>query len=119
MESSQYVPKDAETREYHATSSRERCEADLTLIVKRLRDMADKIERDRDEGHYLTAIHEITWGVANLNIDSLARDVAEARAFEAVQAALDGESGQAARDELAKDLVGPLPELAAGGESSD
>lgn len=101
MAAERYVPKDAETRAYHVTASRERCDEDLTLIVERLRGMADKIERYRTDGHYVTAIHEIEWGVANLNLDKLARDVAEANAFEAIQAALDGESGKDAREGLA------------------
>jgi hypothetical protein len=88
-----YVPKDPELREYHATASRQRCADHLTMVAGRLRDMADKIERQRDEGAHLSAIHEITWGVANLNLDKLARDVAEANSFEAIKAALDGQEG--------------------------
>lgn len=97
-----YVPKNAETRAYHAESKRQACADHLTYIAKRLREMADKIEHDRDDGNHLTPVHELMWGLANLNVETLAAKVAEANAFEAIQAALDGADGEEARAELAE-----------------
>ncbi len=74
----------------------------LATIVQRLRDLADEVERDgkprpnitRRDGAVVTddyigaaanAIHAVTWGVANLNLDGLvatASDVHYARELE-------------------------------------
>src|SRR5262245_41277814 len=96
-----YVPKDAELRSYHVESQEAQVREHLALISRRLREMADRIDRSAEDLYWGTAIHELMWGLANLNLDGLAGRGAELARFQAIQAALDGEDGQEAREGLA------------------
>lgn len=84
-----YVPKDKELRAWHEASERERVEAHIRKISKRLHEMADKIDQDCERGHYIQPIHELMWGLANLGLDSLAQAIHDHAQYATLVIALD------------------------------
>jgi len=84
-----YIAKDEEGRAYEVTRTRENCESAVETILKRLNNAVEKIERDCADGNYEQIIHEVSWTVANLNLDMLARYSAAHAAARAVVKALD------------------------------
>lgn len=69
-----YVPKTMDDHDYFVRESEREVDAHLEMIERRLTDMVTDIRKAREGGFHPTAnvIHALTWGVANLNLDSLA-----------------------------------------------
>lgn len=79
----------------------------VDVMVRRLRDVADQMERDghRTENHVgsppyswaaHSVVHAVTWGVANLGLDNLTLLAAEIDAFRSGPPTVDASQGESA-----------------------
>lgn len=71
-------------------AARNRADANALVAVKRLREMAEDVERRAEHGDFVGVIHTISWGVANLNLDAIVSAALEEAKFAGMVTGMDG-----------------------------
>lgn len=85
-----------DTAESIRDSALERARENAAVTSRRLRELADEVDRDAKDGKFDQVVHKVAWGFANLNVSSIVVATMEWRHYAGVVRGMEEADHEAA-----------------------